>query len=207
MVRHWWKVRGQAPHWKKGLCLNGLGLGLTAFILVMVTWVKFFEGGWVTLLITGALAAGAVCVNRHYRQVGARIKKLDVLRAVIDPENPYTPPIPRNPVQTAEPDTTAPTAVIFVSGFNGLGVHTLLSVLRLFGKDMDIRLDGRLDGIETAKLLHQADDVPVIFVTAFIDDQTRRRAAETGPLAFVAKPLDEIDLGRLLQLLPEKRPD
>jgi len=72
---------------------------------------------------------------------------------------------------------------------------------------MDIRLDGRLDGIETAKLLHQADDVPVIFVTAYIDDQTRRRAAETGPLAFVAKPLDEIDLGRLLELLPEKRPD
>lgn len=136
MVRHWWQARGRAPHWRKGLCLNGLGLVLTAAILVMVTWVKFFEGGWVTLLVTGLLAAGAACVKRHYRQVGARIKKLDVLRAVIDPANPYTPHIPKNPSPAAEPDLQAPTAVIFVSGFNGLGVHTLLSVLRLFGKDM-----------------------------------------------------------------------
>ena len=136
MVRHWWQVRGQAAHWKKGLCLNGLGLVLTAFILFMVTWVKFFEGGWVTILITGALAAVALGINRHYRRVGGLIKKLDVLRAVIDPENPYTPSIPVNSKPAAEPDVQASTAIIFVNGYNGLGVHTLLSVIRLFGKDM-----------------------------------------------------------------------
>jgi amino acid transporter len=135
MVRHWWQVRGQGVHWKKGLCLNGLGLILTAFILVMVTWVKFFEGGWATLLITGALAAAAFGVKRHYTRVGQLIKKLDVLRAVVDPQNPYTPPIPPNP-DDAAPDMRAPTAVVFVNGFNGLGVHTMLSVTRLFGKDI-----------------------------------------------------------------------
>ena len=75
---------------------------------------------------------------------------------------------------------------------------------------MDIRLDGKLDGIETAHLLHQSADVPVVFVSAFVDDQTRRRAAETHPLAFVPKPLDEGDLCRLMQLLPARpgdRPD
>jgi amino acid transporter len=136
MVRHWWQVRGQRVAWKKGLCLNGLGLALTAFILIMVTWVKFFEGGWVTLLITGALAAAALGIRRHYNRVGAKIRKLDVLRAVVDPQNPYTPTIPDNPSPTAEPDLRAPTAVIFVNGFNGLGVHTLLAVVRLLGKDM-----------------------------------------------------------------------
>ena len=136
MVRHWWQVRGQRVAWKKGLCLNGLGLLLTAFILVMVTWVKFFEGGWVTLLITGALAAAALGIRRHYNAVGAKIRKLDVLRAVVDPQNPYTPTIPDNPAPTAEPDLRAPTAVIFVNGFNGLGVHTLLAVVRLLGKDI-----------------------------------------------------------------------
>jgi len=70
---------------------------------------------------------------------------------------------------------------------------------------MDIRLDGQLDGIETVKILRKSDDVPVAYVTAYVDDQTRSRAAETRPLAFVAKPLDEIDLGRLLDLLPRKR--
>jgi len=66
---------------------------------------------------------------------------------------------------------------------------------------MDIRLDGKLDGIETARLIHESGYVPVVFVSAYVDDQTRRRAAATHPLAFVAKPLDEIDLGRLLGLL------
>lgn len=136
MVRHWWQVRGQRVAWKKGLCLNGLGLVLTTFILIMVTCVKFFEGGWMTLVITGALAAAAMGIKRHYNQVGAQIKKLDVLRAVIDPQNPYTPPIPENPGPADEPDHDAPTAVIFVNGYNGLGVHTLLSVVRLFGKDI-----------------------------------------------------------------------
>jgi amino acid transporter len=136
MVRHWWQVRGRAPHWGKGLFLNGLGLVLTAFILIMVTIVKFFEGGWITLLITGSLVAVALGVKRHYNDVGRRIRKLDVLRAVIDPENPYTPPIPKNLLAAVEPDFKAPTAIIFVSGFNGLGVHTLLSVIRLFGKEI-----------------------------------------------------------------------
>jgi amino acid transporter len=136
MVRHWWQVRGQGVHWKKGLCLNGLGLLLTSFILVMVTWVKFFEGGWATLFITGALAAAALGIKRHYNRVGVLIKKLDVLRVVIDPNNPYVTPILANPHPSAEPNMKAPTAIVFVNGYNGLGVHTMLSVTRLFGKDI-----------------------------------------------------------------------
>lgn len=140
MVRHWWQERHGAAHWRKGLFLNGLGLLLTAFILVTVTAVKFDEGGWVTIVITGTLVLCALGVRRHYDRVGAMIRKRDVLRAVVDPANPYTPAIPPNPTppetQAAAPDAFAPTAVIFVSGYNGLGVHTLLSVLRLFGKDI-----------------------------------------------------------------------
>ena len=136
MVRHWWQVRGRAPHWKKGLCLNGLGLAMTAFILIMVTWVKFFEGGWATLLITGALAAAAIGIKRHYNHVGGLIQKLDVLRTVLDADNKEPASIPANPKPTATADSQAPTAVIFVNGYNGLGIHTLLSVSRLFGKDI-----------------------------------------------------------------------
>jgi len=135
MVRHWWQVRGQAAHWKKGLCLNGMGLAMTAFILVMVTWVKFFEGGWATLLITGALAAVALGVKRHYNRVGMLIKELDVLREIRRPDTTYLPPVSTAP-RAAEPDLDAPAAVIFVNGFNGLGIHTMLSVIRLFGKDI-----------------------------------------------------------------------
>lgn len=69
---------------------------------------------------------------------------------------------------------------------------------------MDIRLDGDLDGIETAKLLRRDSDVPVVFVSAFVDDGTRNRAAEAKPFDFLPKPLDEYDLQALLKrLLPE----
>ena len=66
---------------------------------------------------------------------------------------------------------------------------------------MDIRLDGELDGIETARLLRADADVPVVFVTAFVDEQTRLRAAATSPLAFMPKPLDEFELHALLSKL------
>uniref|UniRef100_I2PXV2 CheY-like receiver domain-containing protein n=1 Tax=Desulfovibrio sp. U5L TaxID=596152 RepID=I2PXV2_9BACT len=68
---------------------------------------------------------------------------------------------------------------------------------------MDIRLDGEMDGIETARRMRRESNVPVVFVTAYVDERTRRLAAEAGPLAFVAKPLDEYDLGALLGQLPE----
>jgi len=68
---------------------------------------------------------------------------------------------------------------------------------------MDIRLDGDLDGIETAKLIRRDSDVPVVFVSAFVDEVTRSRAAEAGPFAFMAKPLDEFDLKDMLnRVLP-----
>lgn len=66
---------------------------------------------------------------------------------------------------------------------------------------MDIRLDGDLDGIETAKLLRRDDDVPVVFVSAFVDSGTRTRAAEAKPFDFLPKPLDEYDLRALLDRL------
>ena len=55
---------------------------------------------------------------------------------------------------------------------------------------MDIRLDGKLDGIETTHLIKKLWDIPVIFVSAFSDDSTRERADATNPLAFISKPLD-----------------
>lgn len=66
---------------------------------------------------------------------------------------------------------------------------------------MDIRLEGGLDGIETARLLRRLARVPVAFVTAYVDDGTRSRAAETGPVAFLSKPLDEYELHALMERL------
>ena len=68
---------------------------------------------------------------------------------------------------------------------------------------MDIRLDGELDGIETAQQLKSRRDVAVIFITAYSDDATRARAGDTNPAAFINKPLD---MFRLREVLSEIAP-
>jgi len=53
---------------------------------------------------------------------------------------------------------------------------------------MDIRINGDKDGIETAGLIHQSYDIPVIYLTAYTDDQTLKRAKETEPFGYLLKP-------------------
>lgn len=66
---------------------------------------------------------------------------------------------------------------------------------------MDIMLDGDLDGIDTVAIMQRDADVPVVYVTAYTDDKTRRKAEGTRYLDFVSKPLDEGRLGTILERL------
>jgi len=54
---------------------------------------------------------------------------------------------------------------------------------------MDIHLEGSLDGIETGAIIRERWNVPIAYASAFTDDKTRRRAEETEPVGFMAKPL------------------
>jgi len=127
MVRHWWLCRGKEPHWQKKLLINGIGLTLTSGILISLSVVKFFEGGWITLVATGTLIAVTFWVHRHYQQTRAQLRRVDDLAKVEElPAKAATPP----PVL----DPKGRTAVILVNGFNGLGLHTLFAVLRMFPK-------------------------------------------------------------------------
>ncbi len=127
MVRHWWQVRAEFPKWKKKLLINGVGLLLTSFILVSMIVIKFGEGGWITLFITLALVLLAMAVRRHYMNTLKLLKRLNDLVQVasIAPSEKSKKTIEFNPKEK--------TAVLFVNGFNGLGLHTLFNVFRLFG--------------------------------------------------------------------------
>jgi DNA-binding response OmpR family regulator len=59
---------------------------------------------------------------------------------------------------------------------------------------MDVRLRGSLDGIEAAYQAKAEFDLPVIFLTAYSDADTLRRAARTNPDGFLLKPFDEREL-------------
>ncbi|MGO8835870.1 MAG: APC family permease [Limisphaerales bacterium] len=131
MVRHWWLERTKEPRWKSKILINGIGLLLTGGILVSLCVVKFFEGGWATLLVTGILIAAAFWVKRHYQQTQIQLQRLDELVAAagIDPAS-----IKDTHAPAPACDPKARTAVLLVNGFNGLGLHTLLAVVRMFPK-------------------------------------------------------------------------
>ncbi len=122
MVRHWWQVRAPDVDWKRKLAINGVGLGLTSFILVSLCVVKFHEGGWVTLFVTGALVGGAFAVKRHYGSALRDLKRLEELVPVA--EAAVSGP--------GQPVTKGRTAIVLVNGFNGLGLHTFLGIPRIF---------------------------------------------------------------------------
>jgi amino acid transporter len=134
MVRHWWQVRGKEEHWEKKLFINGVGMTITFFILLSVTVLKFHEGGWITILLTGSLVGMALLTQRHYRNTYKLLHRLDELVAVAESSCPIDPEATRTEQErTVKYDPKEKTAVLLVNGFNGLGLHTLFGVIRLFG--------------------------------------------------------------------------
>ncbi|MFA6349420.1 MAG: APC family permease [Candidatus Omnitrophota bacterium] len=132
MVRHWWLVRKKAKHWIKRIIVNGIGLAMTGFILVSVVVLKFFDGGWLTIFITGSLVILAIAIKRHYKNALRLLTRLDDLASVANMtvEQANGKPLAQN---VNEPDPQSKIAVIFVNGYNGLGLHTLFNIIRVFG--------------------------------------------------------------------------
>jgi amino acid transporter len=130
MVRLWWSERHREPRWRRRLFINGFGLLLTGGILISLCVVKFFQGGWATLLVTGLLIGVAFWVKSHYRHTQKKLYRLNELVAAALADDALLT------VEKAPPpcDPNARTAVFLVNGFNGLGLHTLLAVVRMFPK-------------------------------------------------------------------------
>ncbi|MGE5800333.1 MAG: amino acid permease [Syntrophaceae bacterium] len=125
MCVHWWKDRDRERGWLPKLAMNGVGFVLTATILVVTVVIKFPEGGWITLLITGTFIVLAFLIKRHYRVVQEKLKRLDDLLTML-------PPLAVTAQQEPVLRKSAPTAAIMVSGYNGLGMHVFFSVIRTF---------------------------------------------------------------------------
>ena len=124
MSRHWVQERSVDPHWKRHLLLHGSGLLLCVSILTITIYEKFEEGAWLTVAVTSSFVVLAFLVKRHYLRVREQLRRLDETLLNIpfrEHEEPKSP-IPRD----------EPVAVMLVSGFSGLGVHTVLAVQNLF---------------------------------------------------------------------------
>jgi len=65
---------------------------------------------------------------------------------------------------------------------------------------MDIVLQGEIDGIEAAQLIHEKCNIPVVFLTASADEVTLTQAQITEPYAYVVKPFSDRKLGAALEM-------
>ena len=69
---------------------------------------------------------------------------------------------------------------------------------------MDIKLGGRMDGIQTTAAIRKRWNLPVIYLTSHSDDATLSRAKETGPHGYLLKPFNERDLRTAIEVALRK---
>jgi len=65
---------------------------------------------------------------------------------------------------------------------------------------MDIRLKGKIDGIEAAAQMRQQFQLPVVYLTAYNDEETLERAKLTEPYGYLLKPFESKDLATTIEV-------
>lgn len=56
---------------------------------------------------------------------------------------------------------------------------------------MDYKLKGKLNGVQTAKLIRQKLDVPIVFLSAYSNKDTLEEIIQSEPFGYLLKPIDE----------------
>ena len=66
---------------------------------------------------------------------------------------------------------------------------------------IDVGLSGKIDGIETARIIRTRHHIPFVFLSGNTDMVTYTRAKKELPIAFIKKPIDEEALASILKKL------
>ena len=69
---------------------------------------------------------------------------------------------------------------------------------------MDIAIKGEMDGIETASHINSITDAPIIFLTAYANDNTFERASQTGCYGYLIKPFRAKELEATVKITLSK---
>jgi amino acid transporter len=120
---HWWRDRRSVRSWKRKLALSLLGLTVAGGILLITLVEKFSEGGWVTVLITGLVVGFCLLIRKHYAETRAKLREVEKL---------FGQSIKPGICLPKKLDPELPTAVFMVDENRGVGIHTIMWVLRLF---------------------------------------------------------------------------
>ncbi len=65
---------------------------------------------------------------------------------------------------------------------------------------MDILLEGDMNGVEAAELIHNQVDVPVVFITCLSDHSMLDRAVKANAYGYILKPYDNAELRYTIEI-------
>ncbi len=65
---------------------------------------------------------------------------------------------------------------------------------------MDISLEDEMDGIEATEQIRARLDIPVVYLTAYVDEDTLQRAKITVPYGYILKPFEERELHIIIEM-------
>jgi amino acid transporter len=119
----YWANHRAGSNWHGRLALSAAGFVVCAGILLMLLVEKFAAGGWLAILIIGAIVAACLTVRNHYDWTKAQLKKIDADFSGIPFGSVVNPP---------KTDPAQATAVFLVGSSRGGGLHALLWVQRMF---------------------------------------------------------------------------
>ncbi|MCF7859051.1 MAG: response regulator [Candidatus Cloacimonetes bacterium] len=65
---------------------------------------------------------------------------------------------------------------------------------------MDIMIEGNINGIEAAKQIYKKLEIPIIFLTAYADENILEKAAESSPFGYLIKPFEDRELRATIEM-------
>ena len=69
---------------------------------------------------------------------------------------------------------------------------------------MDVKIKGDVDGISCAESIKEISNIPIIYISAFSDDETLQRAIQTQPSSYLLKPFNRKELKVAMSIATKK---
>lgn len=125
LTTYWWRNRKRKSHWLGKFITSTVGFVLCLGILLTTIFEKFYEGGWVTLLITSVFVCFGLLIKNMYRKFKMRLMQKEMQFYCYDTIGPILG-------ANENIDKSLPTAAIIVDQTFGSGMNCLLEIKKLF---------------------------------------------------------------------------
>jgi amino acid transporter len=125
LMIYWVRNRNKKPKWLRKMAIATTGFIVCFSILTITIFEKFYEGGWVTLLITSIFISVGLTIKKKYRRF-----KACLLQKEMKFYNHNEVILPHELIITS--DKNAPTAAIIVDQTLGSGMNCLTEIKKLF---------------------------------------------------------------------------